>query len=310
MVGAVRRVGAVLLVLMVCSAAWAGKLTVRVTDGGASVGGATVQVQPAGLTGTTNPAGKWAENVPAGAQRVICYKETGGVLKGGIADITMPAGNHDITVPIVDAFWIQRYFPHAVGNAWQYRYTRTKADGTVEHKTRRERCDRAVVVDGESAVVLVTSEDGSPAWEETRACNANGLALYDQGSGAGSSKYVPPLRCGPLMPAGYEWVSHATMHHADGSPDTPMAFRCKFEAYQDVTVPAGVFPNCARVRVTFEGGGEMNRIIVWMARNIGIVREMEQTPDSRNEKLLEEYSIRGLIRPIRPIGPLVPAPRL
>ena len=75
-------------------------------------------------------------------------------------------------------------------------------------------------------------------------------------------------------------------------------------------MPAGVFPNCARVRVTFEGGGEMNRIIVWMARNIGIVREMEQTPDSRNEKLLEEYCIRGLIRPIRPIGPLVPAPRL
>ncbi|GEM_PF-5288896 len=234
------------------------------------------------------------------------------MLKGGIVNTTMPAGNHDITVPIVDAFWIQRYFPHAVGNAWQYRYTRTKADGTVEHETRRERCDRAVVVGGEAAIVWVTTEDGSPAWEETRSCNGvTGFSMYDQGSGADSLKYEPPLRCGPLMPVGYEWVSHAVAHHGDGTPDTPMTFRCKFEGYQNVTVPAGAFPNCARLRVTFEGGGETNRIMVWMARSIGIVREMEQTPDSRNEKLLEEYSIRGLpLRPIRPIGPLVPAPRL
>ena len=59
-----------------------------------------------------------------------------------------------------------------------------------------------------------------------------------------------------------------------------------------------------------ESGAEWNLITVWMARNIGVVREIERNDERQNTKLLEEYSIRGLpLRPIRPIGPLTPAPR-
>lgn len=304
---AVRRVGVVLLAVMICGAAWAGKLTVRVSDGAAPVGGANVQVEPAGVAGTTNPAGKWDDTVPAGDQRVICWKETGGVLKGGIVDITMPAGNHSVDVALVEAVWIQQYFPLAVGNRWQYAYRHTEAGGVSSDSTWRERVDRAIVMHGDPAVVVAASKDGTPEWEEIRACNATGFTMYTQQHGPDTITFDPPLRCGPLMPKGYEWVATGVGHHSDGSPDTPMIFRCKFDAFQNVRVPAGNFPNCARLVVEFEAGPEVNDITVWMAKNIGVVREIEKNPERTNTKMLEEYSIRGLpLRPIRPFAPLRP----
>ena len=75
-------------------------------------------------------------------------------------------------------------------------------------------------------------------------------------------------------------------------------------------VPAGRFANCARLQVKMEAAPELNLVTVWMAKNVGVVRETERNDERQNHKLLEEYSVRGLpLRPIRPIGPLVPAPR-
>jgi len=307
MMGAVRRVGVVLMAVMICSGAWAGKLTVRVSAAMAPVSRAHVEVQPAGVTGVTNPAGKWSGNVAAGDQKVIVWDDSGGTLKGGILDITMPAGNHSVNVALVDAVWIQDYFPLAVGNNWQYEYRHTEAGGVSSRSTWRERVDRAVTMDDGPAVVLAASKDGTPEWEEIRACNTGGFTMYTQQQGTDTIKFEPPLRIGPLLPMGYEWVATGVGHHSDGSPDTPMVFHCKFERFQSVRVPAGMFANCARLVVKFEAGPEVNEITVWMAKSIGIVREIEKNDVRRNEKRLEEYSIRGLpIRRIRPIGRMRP----
>ena len=310
MMGAVRRVGVVVLVLMVCSAAWAGKLTVRVTDGGAAVNGATVKVEPAGVTGTTNPAGKWDSTVPAGKQRVICWKETGAVLRGAIVDIVMPAGNHNVDVALTDAIWMKDYWPLAVGNAWQYDYRHVESDGTSSEHTWRERVVRTEAVGGETASVIAATKDGTPEWEEVRANNISGFTMYTQQHGGDTLKFDPPMRIGPVMPKGYEYVVTSVSHHSDGSADTPMKFRCVFDAFQDMRVPAGRFARCARLQVRMESGTEWNLVTVWMAKNVGVVRETERNDERQNHKLLEEYSVRGLpLRPIRPIGPLVPAPR-
>jgi hypothetical protein len=307
MMGAVRRVSVVVLVITICATAWAGKLTVRVSHAMTPVGGANVTVEPAGVAGTTNPAGKWDDTVPAGDQRVICWSEIGGVLKGGIVDITMPAGNHDVDVALVDAIWIQQYFPLAVGNAWQYEYRHSETGGATSRSTWRERVDRTEAIGGATASVILATKDGVPEWEEIRGSTSAGFVMYTQQHGADTIKFDPPLSIGPLMPMGYEWVVRGVGHHSDGSADTRMLFRCKFDAFQDMRVPAGNFPDCARLIVAFEAGQEKNDVTVWAARNVGIVREIEKNPERTNVKLLEEYTIRGLpMRPIRPIGPLTP----
>ncbi|MFW5868127.1 MAG: hypothetical protein ACOCX2_09940 [Armatimonadota bacterium] len=301
---AVRRFGVIVMAVMICGAASAGTLVVSASVAMAPIAGANVEVQPCGLRGTTNADGKWKGAVPAGQQQVTVWATVRGALKGGIAEFTMPAGNHDIAVRMVDAVWIQDYWPLAVGNNWQYEYRHSGADGAYR-ATWRERVVRTEAYDGDTAMVVAATKDGVPEWEELRACNRNGFAMYTQQHGSDTIKFDPPIKFGPLMPLGYEWVRESIAHHSDGSPDTPVLMRAKFSRLQDVRVPRGLFPDCARMEVRFEIGADGNDLTVWMAEDVGVVREIEKNDERTNTKLLEEYSIRGML-PLRPIGPIRP----
>jgi len=301
--GAVQRFGVIVLAVMICGVASAGTLVVTASTAMVPVAGANVEVQPCGATGTTNADGKWKGSVPAGRQQVIVWAMVRGSLKGGIVDFAMPAGNHDLSVRLVDAVWIYDYWPLGVGNNWQYEYRHSGTDGAYR-ATWRERVDRTEVYDGDTAMVVAASKDGVPEWEELRANNRNGFAMYTQQHGTDTIKFDPPLKFGPLMPLGYEWVRRTTAHHSDGSPDSPVLIRAKFARLQDVRVPRGLFPDCARINVRFEIGPDGNDLAVWMAEDVGVVREVEKNAERTNTKLLEEYSIRGV--PLRPIGPIRP----
>jgi len=303
-----RRWGVILLVGAMCGAAWAGNLSVIVTDGGAPVDGAIVNVEPGGPSGTTNPAGKWHETgIAAGDYQVIAWKTIAGTLKGAVADVTIPAaGNEDVTLSLVEAVWTYNLFPYAVGNRWQYDYRHSGTDGRWTC-TWREHVDRATTVDGEPAVVLAASKDMVPEWEEIRGSTREGFVLYTQQQGTDTIKFDPPMRLGALLPMGYEWVATTTMHHSDGSPDGPGLLRCKLVGFERVRVPAGTF-DTARLEVVMTMGGETNELTIWAAHNVGIVRQIEKNDERTNTKALEEYSMRGL--PLRPIGPILrPMPR-
>lgn len=313
MMGAVRWTGVLSLCVLLCGVSWAGNVQVSVTEGGAPVAGANVRIDPGAITGTTNVQGKWvAPGVAAGDATVMAWTETGGVLRGAVANVTVPAaGNAGADLSLVRAIWLHQYLPRAVGNRWQYDHRRSETGGATSRGTRREHVDRPTTVNGAPAVVLVATNDGVFEWEEIQACDSNGFVMYTQQHGPDTIKFEPPLRCGPLLPLGYEWTSSGVGKHSDGSPDTRMTFRCKLEGFQDVRVPAGDFPESARVAVTFVAAGETDQITAWMARGVGIVREIGKNPARTNTKLLEEYSMRGLaprpIAPIRPIGPRRPA---
>lgn len=308
--GAVRRFGVILVAVMICSVVSAGTLTVMAVDGMAPVRNAKVEIEPAGVNGNTNATGKWSGRVPAGPQKVIVWTSAGGTLKAGIVDITMPAGDHDVSVSLVSAIRVQDYYPMAVGNKWQYDYRHSEVGGASYRTTWREEVVRSVMVDGDRAVAIEAQKGATPEWEEIRASNSDGFAMYTQEHGPDTIKFEPPLKIGPLMPLGYEWVATATAHHSDGSPDTPVTFRCKFSRFQDIRVPRGMFRDCARLAAKFEFGADVNELTLWMAEDIGPVREVEKNTERTNIKMLEEYSIRGVaprpLRPLRPIGPLTP----
>ncbi len=280
-------------------------LTVRATDGGTPVAGANVEIRGCGATGTTNADGKWTGRVRAGKQKVIVWTDAGGTLRGGIEDITMPRGTHSVDVALVDAIFFHLYWPLAVGNTWQYEYRHSGDDGSWR-KTWVESVNRAVTVAGEPAVVIRGEWSGGPVeWEETRAANADGFFMYDQQHGTDTIKFDPRMRVGDLLPMGYQWHVESLGVHSDGSPDTPTTMKVKFSRFQRVRVPAGMYPDAARVDVEMTMGPETNQITVWFAQNVGIVREVEKNAVRTNEKRLEEYSLRG-VRPLRPIGPMRP----
>ena len=274
MMGAARRAGVTVACVALCAVAWAGNVAVSVAEGPAPVPGANVRIEPGTITGSTDIHGKWnATGVAAGEAIVMAWTDVGGTLRGAVATVTVPAnGNVAVDLSLVPAIWIDQYFPHTVGNRWQYEHRHAPADGASSRGIRREQVDRSITIAGEPAVVVVATNDGVYEWEEIRASSRNGFVMYTQQHGADTIKFSPPLRFGALMPQGYEWVVRAVGLHSDGSPDTPLTFYCKLEGFDDVTVPAGSFPQSARIGVRFVAGGETESITTWMAQNVGIVR--------------------------------------
>jgi len=307
---AVRRFGVMVLCVALCSVVWAGNVQVTVKEGGAAVSGADVKIDPDGVTGTTNAAGKWnATGVTAGAARVMAWTEAGGTLRGAIGEVTVPArGNVSVDLNLVPAIWFHQYWPLAVGNTWQYEYRHSGDDGTWR-KIWHETVDRSVMMGGDPAVVIRGEWDGGPVeWEETRACNSQGFTMYDQQHGSDTISFDPPIHIGDLMPVGYEWNASATAHHSDGSPDSALTFSAKLVRFQTLRVPAATFRDAPLLQVEMTLGPETNHLAVWFAKNVGIIREIEKNDVRTNEKLLQDYTVRGLpaLRPIRPIGPLTP----
>ena len=305
---AVRRFAVVVVVLTLCGAAWAGNVQVTVSEALAPVSAANVTIEPDGMTGTTNAAGKWnATGVTAGDAMVIAWTDAGGTLRGAIAEVTVPAhGSVSVDLSLVRAIWIQNYYPMAVGNKWEYEYRHSEVGGRPYRTTWREEVLRTVMMGPDRAVVLEAQKAGVPEWEEIRASSADGFKMYTQQHGADEIKFDPPIRLGALMPLGYEWVASATAHHSDGSPDTPVTFRAKLVRFEDSRVPAGMFRDCAYLEVTSEFGPEVNDMALWMAKNVGVVREIEKNPERTNEKLLTEYKIVGVpIRPLMPLRPMI-----
>lgn len=310
MMSAVRRLSVIAVCLALCGVVWAGNVQVTVSDALTPVSGANVKINPDGLTGTTNAAGKWnATGVTAGDALVMAWTDVGGTLKGAVAEVTVPAhGTVSVDLSLVRAIWFHRYWPLAVGNTWQYEYRHSGDDGTWR-RVWHETVDRSVVVDGASAVVIRGEWAGGPVeWEETRACNSEGFFMYDQQHGTDTITFDPPMHIPDLLPLGYEYAVTCVAHHSDGSPDSPASMSVKLARFEDVRVPAGLFRDAPRLDVEMTLGSETNQITVWFARNIGIVREIEKNEVRTNEKLLQEYRLRGLpmVRPIKPLRPIRP----
>lgn len=308
--GAVQRFGVIVVCVTLCGFVWAANVQVNVSEALTPTSGASVKIEPDGLTGTTNAAGRWnATGVAAGEATVMAWKDFGGTLKGAVATVTVPAhGNVSVDLSLVPAIWFHSHRPMAVGNTWEYEYRHDGDDGTWR-RIWHETVDRSVMVDGARAVVLRGEWDGGPVeWEETRASNKDGFFMYDQQHGADTITFDPPMHIGDLMPTGYEWNVTAVAHHSDGSPDSPASMSVKLARFEDVRVPAGDFAGAARVEVVMTLGTETNRITVWFANNVGIVREIEKNEVRKNEKLLRDYALRSLpiLRPLRPLRPVLP----
>ncbi len=306
-----------LLVLAVvgltCSAVLAGDLKCHVTKGGADVVGAKLILRPGAGTVVTNADGVGVfTGLAAGTYLVTAEKVIGGTLYGALRDaIAVPAtGGVTVSLPMTRAIHISQHIPLAVGSVWQYAETTDTPTGSTT-RTRRERAVGTDTIAGDKVTVIEVIWGASPdVMKMYNRSSSEGYGVYREARAGDTLDYAPPMQIPNLVPLGGILHLASTIKHSSGAPDEHMTMECKLVGFNTVTVPAGTFPDCARIRCQARIGGTPSRITLWLARGVGQVRAVERKPNKRVTRVLEEYSIRRLLlKPLlRSPGRLIPRP--
>ncbi len=105
---------------------------------------------------------------------------------------------------------------------------------------------------------------GDPPWND----DPIGLSVND-----------PPIAIKRYMKPGESFSASWIKTMADGT-QTSASWTWENLGFEDVSVPAGYFPNCLKVRI-MESGDEPDESITWFAKGVGEVQEEEVLPYQR-----------------------------
>ena len=214
-------------------------------------------IQASGYTGKLNVKGK-ATGIK------ISSSPTGG---GGNGDGN-GSGDGDTT------YTISEYFPLGQGNTWTY--VEEDEELTVRTVSGTEQ------INGVNAVKIIDEDGDYNLWT-----TGNGLTYYkgyeaDGGPGCGWSQFVfnPPVNASdPVVSVGSTSASTTTLFYTDcsGSSDSsPVSYEITIEGVEDVTVPAGTFNDCLKIKfvLTMNGGADINEDTSWVANGLGTVKSI------------------------------------
>jgi hypothetical protein len=306
MMGMYRALLVAVLMIGLLSVSWAGDLKCHVSRAGVDVVGAQVTVNPGAHVRLSGPGGIVVfPGLAAGNYRVTAEKTILAQLNGAVLDeVAIPAaGGVSVELKLTRAVRVNEYMPLRLGNLWQYREVIETAPGMVTSRTRREEVVGTTPISGTmTSVVLITYTPGPDTFRMYMHSSGLGFGVYGETRGAETLTYVPPLLIPSLCPQGHTRVVKGVVKHSGGAPDDPMKMLATFAAFEDVTVPAGVFPNCIRLDLTLETAGVASKLTLWMARGVGQVRVMESKPGKTVRRSLAMYRLGPV-----PVHPL-PAP--
>ncbi|MDQ7787727.1 MAG: hypothetical protein RDU01_08960 [Thermodesulfovibrionales bacterium] len=205
-----------------------------------------------------------------------------------VAVITTSAGTGKLTVnakftgiKIADnppddgtTFTMSEYFPLGQGDTWTYR--EDDDDLTVKTISGTEKInsiDAAKIIDEDGDYYLWTNNDGL-AWHKE----------YDAddvpGCGWEQFNFNPPIiASGAIVSIGSTYASTSTVSKTDctgGSATLTVSYVFSIEGIDSVTVPAGTFNNCLRLKgiLTVNGSTETNEMTIWLAKGVGKVKSI------------------------------------
>jgi len=289
-------------VAVLCGAALAGNIQVRVEMGGAAVAGATVTAEPAHANGTTNAAGKCTLGpLAASTQRVVAFANVAGVHYAAVADgVVVPAaGNVDAVLVLAQAIEFPAYMPFDLGRYWTYQCHDTAHGDHV----RAEDVVRACVVGHRNAWEISTRLIGTAdGWVDRETSDADGFWQFGRNEGHGWMMFRPAAFYPNHFPLGYTWKQEFDMVDGLGHVVQHETSSLRLAAFEACTVPAGTF-NCAKLEGSFTHGAERQRTTLWLAPKVGVVRMIERKAGDTLERNLAETGHRAL-----PVHPVLPAP--
>lgn len=286
-----RAVAGFVLGVFVCGVGFAGDISVLVLRGGAPV--ASAKAYAAGVSALTDASGKCVLlGVPAGKQNVFAEKVIGGTLYGAVRqDFAVTTGTASLTLNLAPAIRLNEYVPLTVNSYWAYKETIERPTGTTT-KLRQEKVVGSAPIGSETAMkVRITWSGTTDTILEYSNCTPDGYARFREEHSSGDVvRYSPPMRFPNLAPQGQPLVAVCQIIHSSGATET-VKMVVTLQGFEDVTVPAGTFANCARIKVERAVGTVVERGTIWFAKGVGKVKNIEAKPDRKCTQLLEKYQI-------------------
>ncbi len=177
-------------------------------------------------------------------------------------------------IPLNDGteFTISEYMPLGQGNTWTYR----EEDDELTVKT----ISGTENINGVDAAKMIDEDGDYDLWT-----NSNGLVWYkeydaDDIPGCGWSQLIfdPPIYASdPVVSVGSTFSSNSVLIATDctGSLATSsVSYEFRIEGIENVTVPAGTFNNCLRIKgtLTVNSGTQTSEMTIWLAKGVGEVK--------------------------------------
>ena len=169
---------------------------------------------------------------------------------------------------------ISEYFPRGQGNTWTY--VEEDEELTVQTVSGTEE------VNGVNAVKVIDEDGDYNLWT-----NSDGLVLHkiydaDDVPGCGWSQLIfnPPIKLAdPVVSVGSTSASTSTIYYSDcagSSESSAISYEITIEGVEDVTVPAGTFNDCLKIKfiLTMNGGADVNEDTSWAAKGLGTVKSI------------------------------------
>ncbi|MCD6351605.1 MAG: carboxypeptidase regulatory-like domain-containing protein [Armatimonadetes bacterium] len=281
----------------------AGRLEVSVEKAGSPVGSALVRIYPGATSRRTLASGECAfAGLAAGTYRVVASKDISGVYNAAVNQaVTVPAhGTVTVTLRLTRAIMLNEYLPRAVGDKWYYNVVRDwPTHRETDHRSERVTGLRRVAGDMVAVVDIRWAHDHIVSLERSVAA---GYGMYGEDRSGDEMRLDPPLLVENPLPRGQELHYETTAHHSSGAADEPVTLDIKLDGFDNITVPKGLFRDCARLVGTHIQGPRTSRFTIWAAEGVGIVKQIEQQGPKRVTRELAEAP------PLRPV-PLLRAPR-
>ena len=282
----------IVVVFVLSGQALAGNISVLVLRGGTPEAG--TKVYAASVSALTDAAGKCVlAGVPAGTHTVFAEKLIGGVLYGAVRqNLSVPAtGSVTVKLNLTRAIRLNEYMLLKPKNYWAYTETVERPTG-VTTKGRQEMVVGSATIGGETAMkTRVTWSGTTDTFFEYSNCTTDGYVMYrEEHVGGDVVSYVPPLRFPNLVPQGQPLVAVGTAVHSSGATEG-VKIVATLEGFETVTVGAGTFAGCARIRVERAVAGASETGTIWFARGVGKVKNVEARPDKKTTQTLEKYQI-------------------
>ncbi len=207
------------------------------------------------------------------------------------------------------SFVLLEYFnPLVEGNEWHY--TGTDYDGQPSTRVDRvaSRNYPVTAYTGRGTprtyttnLVRLNRAYGSPTYDDwdDLFSDHGALAFWGYDDGSDSGRVDGGLVLPPSLNLGQS-ASVTRDYYDRGVYQGSVTFKLTAVSWGSVTVPAGTFEDCLKVRIVISGGGESETQDEWWVRGVGAVKH-RNAPDNGEEQLdLISYSVVAPVRIVTP----------
>jgi hypothetical protein len=271
--------------VLVVPASGAVVVEVKVTRGGALVGGAKVWLEPAGIPASalTGADGKAKFKVAtAGKYTAAATITAAGVQYGAVREFSVGATNVGVPLALTEAITYSEWVPFAVGDTWVYHEATTEA-GVTHTATRTSKMVGWRGVGRDRSMVTQTTWSGSPdvLREYTRLIPGQGYFIVGEDrTGSPPRNYNPPMHVRDLLPVGYVFKTSAKF----GTPATAVTITGRIVGFDDISVQAGRYRHCAHLKASISSSGHTESSDIWIAKGVGWVRVRDASPGKTSQR--------------------------